>query len=253
MTDAATQARNAARALVVLPTYNERENLEAIVPAILAAAPELDVLVVDDNSPDGTGGLADALAAGEPRVRVLHRPRKEGLGRAYLHGFSVALEAGYGRILEMDADFSHAPDRLPALLAAARDADVVLGSRYVEGGGTVNWGVGRKVLSRGGSLYARSILGLQVRDLTGGFKCFRRGVLEALDLATVQSTGYAFQIELTYRAVRRGFKVVEVPITFADRRVGKSKMSRKIVLEAFWKVWRIRFDRNASLRGRPGV
>jgi dolichol-phosphate mannosyltransferase len=248
VTDSITKSRNAGRALVVLPTYDERENLDAIVAAILAATPDLDVLVVDDNSPDGTGALADALAAKDPRVRVLHRERKQGLGRAYLHGFSVALEAGYGRILEMDADFSHAPDRLPSLLAASREADVVLGSRYVAGGGTVNWGLGRKILSRGGSLYARSILGLRVRDLTGGFKCFRREVLEALDLPTVQSTGYAFQIELTYRAVRRGFKVIEVPITFADRRVGNSKMSRKIVLEAFWKVWRIRFDPNASRR-----
>jgi dolichol-phosphate mannosyltransferase len=238
-------ATNAARALVVLPTYNERENIAAIVPAILGAAPELDVLVVDDNSPDGTGALADELSQNDPRVRVLHRTRKEGLGRAYLHGFRLALEAGYGRILEMDADFSHSPDRLPAMLAASRDADLVLGSRYVEGGGTVNWGLGRRILSRGGSLY--------VRDLTGGFKCFRREVLEALDLATVQSTGYAFQIELTYRTIRRGFRVVEVPIVFADRVQGTSKMDRKIVLEAFWKVWRIRFDQNASARERSSA
>src|SRR5207244_8699500 len=158
----------------------------------------------------------------------LHRERKEGVGRAYLAGFGVALKAGYGRILEMDADFSHEPASLPALLAASREADVVLGSRYVEGGGTVNWGLGRRLLSKGGSLYARIILGLQVRDLTGGFKCFRREVLERLDLPSVHSTGYAFQIELTYRAVKRGFRIVEVPITFADRRVGKSKMNRRI-------------------------
>lgn len=242
----------AARACVVLPTYNERENLPAIVPAILAASPELDLLVVDDGSPDGTGQLADEWAVRDPRVRVLHRQRKEGLGRAYLAGFAVALEAGYGRILEMDADFSHAPDRLPALLHASRDADVVLGSRYVEGGGTVNWGLGRRLLSRGGSLYARTILGLPVRDLTGGFKCFRREVLEKLDLQTVRSSGYAFQIELTYRAVRRHFRVVEVPITFVDRRVGKSKMSRRIVVEALWMVWKIRLDRNARGPGQPG-
>ena len=248
---AAARANAAARAVVVLPTYNERENICAIVPAILAASTEVDVLVVDDNSPDGTGKLADDLAAADPRVRVLHRERKEGLGRAYLHGFRVALDAGYGRILEMDADFSHSPNRLPALLAASHGADVVLGSRYTDGGGTVNWGLGRKLLSRGGSLYARTILGLSVRDLTGGFKCFHRRVLEALDLPSVQSTGYTFQIELTYRAVRRGFRVVEVPIIFADRRVGKSKMSRKIVLEAFWKVWRIRFDRNANALATP--
>jgi dolichol-phosphate mannosyltransferase len=231
---------NANRACVVLPTYDERENLPAIVPAILAASPELDVLVVDDDSPDGTGALADELAGRHPRVRVLHRARKEGLGRAYLAGFAVALRAGYGRILEMDADFSHEPELLPALLAASRKADLVLGSRYVPGGGTRHWGLGRRVLSRGGSLYARTILGVRVRDLTGGFKCFRREVLERIDLPTVSSAGYAFQIELTYRALRAGFRVVEVPIVFADRRVGQSKMSRSIVLEALWKVWLIR-------------
>jgi dolichol-phosphate mannosyltransferase len=232
------------RACVVLPTYNERENLPLIVPRILEAAPQVDVLVVDDNSPDGTGSIADQLAARDPRVRVLHRPGKEGLGRAYLAGFAQALAAGYGRILEMDADFSHDPSRLPALLGT--DADVVLGSRYVPGGGTVNWGLGRRMLSRGGSLYARTILGLPVRDLTGGFKCFRREVLEKLDLGSVRSSGYAFQIELTYRALRRGFRVVEVPITFVDRRVGESKMSRRIVAEALWMVWKIRFDPAAN-------
>ncbi len=234
---------NAGRACVVLPTYNERENIAAIVPAILAASPELDVLVVDDASPDGTGPLAQELAGCEPRVRVLHRQRKEGLGRAYLAGFEVALGAGYGRILEMDADFSHDPSRLPALLATSRDADLVLGSRYVPGGGTRNWGLGRRLLSRGGSLYARLILGVPVRDLTSGFKCFRREVLERIDLRSVTSAGYAFQIELTYRALRAGFRVVEVPIVFADRRVGQSKMSRAIVLEALGKVWLIRLAR----------
>ena len=237
---------NENRACVVLPTYNERENVPQIVPAILAASPAVDVLVVDDNSPDGTGALADALAARDRRVRVLHRPRKEGLGRAYLAGFAEALRSGYGRIMEMDADFSHDPARLPVLLAT--DADVVLGSRYVAGGGTVNWGLGRRILSRGGSLYARTILGVPVRDLTGGFKCFRRKALERLDLGSVRSSGYAFQIELTFRAIRRGLKVVEVPITFADRRVGKSKMSRRIVAEALWMVWKIRFDRSANAR-----
>jgi dolichol-phosphate mannosyltransferase len=237
---------NENRACVVLPTYNERENLPQIVPAILAASPAVDVLVVDDNSPDGTGALADALAARDRRVRVLHRPRKDGLGRAYLAGFAGALRSGYGRIVEMDADFSHDPARLPVLLAT--DADLVLGSRYIAGGGTVNWGLGRRVLSRGGSLYARTILGVPVRDLTGGFKCFRRQALERLDLGSVRSSGYAFQIELTFRAIRRGFKVVEVPITFVDRRVGKSKMSRRIVAEALWMVWKIRFDRSANAR-----
>jgi dolichol-phosphate mannosyltransferase len=237
---------NENRACVVLPTYNERENVPQIVPVILAASPALDVLVVDDNSPDGTGALADELAARDPRVRVLHRQQKEGLGRAYLAGFAEALGAGYGRILEMDADFSHDPARLPVLLGT--DADLVLGSHYVPGGSTVNWGAGRRLLSRGGSFYARTILGLPIRDLTGGFKCFRRKVLEALDLGSVRSSGYAFQIELTYRTIRRGFKVVEVPITFVDRRVGKSKMSRGIVAEALWMVWKIRFDAKANQR-----
>jgi dolichol-phosphate mannosyltransferase len=237
---------NEDRACVIVPTYDERENLPLIVPAILAASPIVDVLVVDDNSPDGTGAVADALAAREPRVRVLHRGRKEGLGRAYLAGFAEALAGGYGRVVEMDADFSHDPASLPLLLGT--DADLVLGSRYVRGGKTVHWGFGRRALSRGGSLYARTILGVSVRDLTGGFKCFRRKVLESLDLASVRSTGYAFQIELTYRALRRGFSVVEVPITFADRRVGQSKMTRAIVLEALWKVWKIRFDPNANTR-----
>jgi dolichol-phosphate mannosyltransferase len=234
-----TNSPQTPRAVVCLPTYDERENLEPIVAAILAAAP-VDILVIDDNSPDGTGQLADAIAAREPRVRVLHRKGKEGLGKAYLHGFRVALDAGYDLILEMDADFSHDPSYLPQMLARAREADVVLGSRYVRGGGTVNWGLGRKVVSRGGSLYARTILGLRVRDLTGGFKCFRREVLESIDLDTVECTGYAFQIELTWRAARKGFRVAEIPIVFADRRVGRSKMSRGIVLEAMKKVWTMR-------------
>ena len=228
------------RALVCVPTYDEKENVVAIVEAVLAAAPEVDVLVIDDNSPDGTGRLADEIAAREPRVHVLHRAGKEGLGRAYLAGFAWALARGYGLVLEMDADFSHDPRYLPAMLEAAREADLVLGSRYVPGGGTVNWGVARKLISRGGSLYARTILGIPIRDLTGGFKCFRREVLEAIDLPTVECTGYAFQIELTYRTLRKGFRVREIPIVFVDRRVGHSKMSRRIVLEALRKVWSIR-------------
>jgi len=227
-------------ACVVLPTYDERENIEAILDAIMRADDRLDVLVVDDNSPDGTGRLADAFAAREPRVRVLHRERKEGLGRAYLAGFAIALSDSYRLVLEMDADFSHPPQRLPALLEAARDADLVLGSRYVPGGATPDWKTGRKIISRGGSLYARTVLGLGVRDLTGGFKCFRREVLERIDLASVRSRGYAFQIELTYRAVRAGFRVEEVPIVFPDRRVGRSKMSRAIFLEAVRGVWAMR-------------
>jgi dolichol-phosphate mannosyltransferase len=228
-------------ALVCIPTYNERDNLEPITRAVLAADPRVDILVVDDNSPDGTGQLADELAAKEPRLRVLHREKKQGLGRAYLHAFRVALDAGYTYILEMDADFSHDPRYLPTFLDTAQGgADLVLGSRYVTGGGTVNWGVGRQIISRGGSLYARSILGVGTRDLTGGFKCFHRRVLESLDLEAVKSTGYAFQIELTYRTLKKGFTVKEIPIVFEDRRVGQSKMSRKIFLEALTMVWKLR-------------
>jgi dolichol-phosphate mannosyltransferase len=235
-----TETPSPRRALVCLPTYNEADNVGPITEAILAATPEVDVLVIDDNSPDGTGKLADAIAAREPRVKVLHRKGKEGLGKAYLAGFDWALARGYERILEMDADFSHDPKYLPAMLAASAEADLVLGSRAIPGGGTVNWGVLRKIISRGGSLYARTILGLPVRDLTGGFKCFRRQVLESIDLPTVECSGYAFQIELTYRTIRKGFRVKEIPIVFVDRRVGQSKMSRRIVLEALGKVWSIR-------------
>ena len=230
-------------ALVIIPTYNERDNLEAISRAVLAADQRIDILVVDDNSPDGTGQLADALAKELPRIRVLHREKKEGLGRAYLHAFRWALEQGYQYILEMDADFSHDPKYLPQFLdEAERGADLVLGSRNIQGGGTVNWGPGRIIISKGGSLYARTILGVNVMDLTGGFKCFRRTVLESLQLDAVKSTGYAFQIELTYRALKAGFKVKEIPIVFEDRRVGQSKMSRKIFLEAVSMVWKLRFS-----------
>ena len=229
-------------ALVCIPTYNERENLEAICSAVLAAEPRVDILVVDDNSPDGTGQLADELAAKEPRIKVLHRQKKEGLGRAYLHAFRTALDARYQYVIEMDADFSHDPRYLPRLLDEAMSGtDLVLGSRYVRGGGTLNWGVGRKVISRGGSLYARTILGVGIRDLTGGFKCFRRRVLESIGLEEVRSSGYAFQIELTYRTLKKGFTVKEIPIVFEDRRVGQSKMSRTIFLEALTMVWKIRF------------
>lgn len=234
------------RGVVCVPTYDERDNVEPILAAILAAAPELDVLVIDDDSPDGTGRIADEIAARDPRVFVLHRTKKEGLGKAYLAGFAWALDRGYELVLEMDADFSHDPKYLPALLDRARDADLVLGSRYVAGGGTVNWGLGRKLLSRGGSWYARTLLGVNVRDLTGGFKCFRREVLEGIALESVECTGYAFQIELTFRAVRRGFRVAEVPIVFADRRVGQSKMSRRIVLEAVRRVWGMRSGTGAK-------
>jgi dolichol-phosphate mannosyltransferase len=230
-------------ALVIIPTYNEAENLGPITSAVLAAEPRVDILVVDDNSPDGTGDLADALALKEPRVRVLHRQKKEGLGKAYLHAFRWALDEGYDYVIEMDADFSHDPRYLPVLLDEAMGGtDLVLGSRYVYGGGTVNWGPGRRAISRGGSLYARSILGVRIQDLTGGFKCFRRAVLEAIDLGAVKSSGYAFQIELTYRALKAGFKIKEVPIVFEDRRVGQSKMSRKIFLEALTMVWKLKLS-----------
>lgn len=228
--------------LVIIPTYNERENLGPISEAVLKVDPRVDILVVDDNSPDGTGQLADELAKKNSRIRVLHREKKEGLGRAYLHAFKWALAERYQYIVEMDADFSHDPRFLPKLIDTAMNgADIALGSRYVEGGGTVNWGVSRQLISQGGSLYARSILGVDVRDLTGGFKCFNRRVLENIDLDAVQSSGYAFQIELTFRALKKGFTVKEVPIVFEDRRVGKSKMSRKIFLEAVTMVWKLRF------------
>jgi dolichol-phosphate mannosyltransferase len=225
------------RATVCLPTYDERENVETMVAALLERlGPDDRVLVIDDNSPDGTGEIADAIAAREPRVSVLHRSEKEGLGPAYLAGFRRALADGAELVLEMDADFSHDPDDVPRLIGAAADADLVLGSRYVRGGGVENWSAVRRFVSRAGSLYAQVLLLAPVRDLTGGFKCYRRAVLEAIDLDAVSSRGYAFQIETTYRALRRGFRVVEVPITFADRREGRSKMSRAIVLEAIWRV-----------------
>jgi dolichol-phosphate mannosyltransferase len=201
------------------------------------------VLIVDDSSPDGTGAIADRLAERHENVQVLHRPEKEGLGPAYLAGFRRALERGAGLVLEMDSDFSHDPAYLPRLLDAARRADVVLGSRYVDGGGVSDWGPLRRAISRGGSAYARLVLGVPVRDLTGGFKCFRREVLEAIDLDAISTRGYAFQVEMTYRALRRGFKVVEVPIVFRERRVGTSKMDLSIVTEAVWRLPLLRFGR----------
>jgi dolichol-phosphate mannosyltransferase len=225
------------RILICLPTYNERENLESMVRSLggLGLA-GLEVLVIDDSSPDGTGEIADRLAAELPWVHVLHRERKEGLGPAYLAGFRRALELDADLVLEMDCDFSHDPADVPRLVEATESADLVLGSRYVSGGGTRNWGFVRRFISRGGSLYAQVLLQLGIRDLTGGFKCYRRTVLETIDLNAISSLGYAFQIETTYRALRAGFRVVEVPITFADREVGGSKMSKAIVLEAIWKV-----------------
>jgi dolichol-phosphate mannosyltransferase len=233
---------------VCLPTYNERENLEAMVAALGdVLGDEGLVLVIDDNSPDGTGAIADRLAQTHDWVRVLHRPRKEGLGPAYLAGFERALELGADLILEIDCDFSHDPTDVRRLTAAAEGADLVIGSRYVRGGGTRNWGLLRRLISRGGSLYAQILLGVRVRDLTGGFKCYRRAVLETIDLAAIDSKGYAFQIETTYRAILAGFRVKEVPIVFVDRQVGGSKMSKAIVLEAVWKVPLLRLS---TLRAR---
>ena len=226
--------------LIVVPTYNERANLPDLVRAIHDRLPEAHLLVVDDASPDGTGELADALAAEDDRIHVLHRTGKLGLGTAYLAGFRWALDQGYDLIFEMDADFSHDPAHLPQFLEAVKDADLVLGSRYVEGGGTENWALWRRLLSRGGGIYARTILQVPYRDLTGGFKCFRRKVLEALPLDDIRSEGYAFQIELTYRAHQAGFRIKEIPIVFRERREGESKISRRIVLEAMAMVWRLR-------------
>lgn len=238
----------ALRSLIITPTYNERDNLEAFVAAVLAAAPDADILVIDDASPDGTGALGDAIAAREPRVAILHRPAKLGLGTAYVAGFQHALDRGYDVAFEMDADLSHDPAYIPEFLAEiARGADVVLGSRNVPGGGVEGWGFGRHVLSKGGSLYARSILGAGVRDMTTGYKAFTRRAIEAIDPERVRSNGYSFQIETTYRALRKGLRVVEVPIVFVDRRAGRSKMSKRIFAEAIAEVWRLRLD---ALLGR---
>jgi dolichol-phosphate mannosyltransferase len=241
---------------VIVPTYDERDNLVPLVKAVRSEleelAPDHTVLVVDDSSPDGTGELADALARTDPKIEVLHRPEKRGLGPAYLAGFKRALEAGAELIVEMDADFSHDPAYLAALLDAAGRADLVLGSRYVGGGGVRNWGARRQIVSRGGCWYARTVLGVPIKDLTGGFKCFRREVLEAIDLDSVRSQGYAFQVELTYRALQMGFRVEEIPIVFTERRVGASKMTKRIVLEAAWMVPQLRMGR-ASKRPKAPV
>jgi dolichol-phosphate mannosyltransferase len=231
-------------AWLILPTYNEAENLEAFVAAAREHLPSsARVLIVDDSSPDGTGAIADRLAGEEEAVGVIHREVKEGLGPAYIAGFREALAGGAGLVLEMDADFSHDPAYLPRLLEAAERADLVLGSRYVPGGGVSDWGTLRKAISRAGSSYARLVLGVGVQDLTGGFKCFRREVLEAIDLDSVKARGYAFQVEMTYRAIRAGFRVEEVPIVFRERRAGDSKMDRSIVAEAVWQVPLLRFGR----------
>jgi dolichol-phosphate mannosyltransferase len=231
-------------AWVVLPTYNEAENLGSIVAAILAALPGATLLVVDDGSPDGTGQLADTLAANDPRVRVRHRATKQGLGRAYLDGFGVALTGGAQVVVQMDADWSHDPNDLPAMIGPiqAGVADLVIGSRYTPGGGVVDWGIGRRIVSRGGSIFARVVLGLRPNDLTGGFKAWRATTLGAIPFTGIHAGGYVFQVEMTYRASRAGARVVETPITFRDRRVGQSKMSRRIVIEALVVVCQLRFD-----------
>jgi dolichol-phosphate mannosyltransferase len=230
------------RAVVVVPTYNERVNLPLIVPAILQQDPRLEVLVVDDNSPDNTGRMAEEMAASEPRLHVLHREAKQGLGKAYLAGFRWALDQGYDLIFEMDADFSHDPKFLRDFLRAIESADLVLGSRYRTGVNVINWPISRLLLSLGANLYARWITGLPLSDSTGGFKCFRRAVLEAIDFELVKSNGYSFQIEMSFRAWRKGFRLVEIPIVFTDRVEGQSKMNKRIVREAIWMVWWLRLQ-----------
>jgi len=230
------------RALIVIPTYNERPNIEKLIEQVLSQDPRLDVLVVDDSSPDGTGDAADEIALRVPRVSVLHRPNKSGLGTAYIAGFRWALERDYEFVFEMDADFSHDPAHIPHFLSAIEGADLVLGSRYQQGRVTVvNWPMARLILSYAANIYARRVTGLPLFDATGGYKCFRRKVLEAIDLSAVRSNGYAFQIEMSFRAWKRGFRIVELPIVFVDRTEGQSKMSRKIVREAVWIVWRLRW------------
>lgn len=246
------------RVVVVIPTYNERENLAWIVGRLRAAVPDADVLIVDDGSPDGTGELADRLAAGDPQVTVLHRADKAGLGAAYLHGFRVALERGYDVVGEMDADGSHQPEQLPALISALPGADLVIGSRWVSGGSVVNWPLSRKVLSVGGNLYARLLLGIPLRDITAGYRLFRRTTLEAIDLTSVESSGYIFQTEMAYRTLRAGLRVVEVPIEFVERVRGESKMSRDVATESLRLItaWGLRerrrqvFDVRWGLSGR---
>jgi len=230
------------RALVIVPTYNERENIARLIPAILEQDPSLEVLVVDDGSPDGTGAVVDGLASCNPRVHALHRSGKLGLGTAYVAGFKWSLERGYDFVFEMDSDFSHSPDRLPGFLEAIRTNDLVIGSRYQDGRvNVVNWPMSRLLLSYFANIYARIVTGLRIFDTTAGFRCFRRDVLASIDLDSVRSNGYAFQIEMTFRAWKKGFRIVEIPIVFVDRLEGTSKMSKRIVREAVWMVWRLRW------------
>ena len=231
------------KTLIIIPTYNERENLRPLLDEIFVNAPQSDILVVDDNSPDGTGNLADQIAEEDTRVHVLHREGKLGLGTAYIAGFKYAIAHEYDAAFEMDADFSHDPRYLPDFLKAIESADLVIGSRYIKGGGTPNWSLLRRFISGGGNIYTRIVLGLPVHDCTAGYRCYRRSVLEQINLDTVRSQGYAFQVELVHRVLQHGFKIVEIPIIFMDRRVGKSKMSRKIFIEGFLSVLRIRFSK----------
>ncbi len=244
-----TEQPGLGRVIVVVPTYNERDNLEWVVGRLRASVPSVDVLVVDDGSPDGTGELADRMAAEDPAVSVLHRSTKTGLGAAYLHGFRVALERGYDVIGEMDADGSHQPEQLPLLLSALTDADLVIGSRWVTGGTVLNWPVSRKVLSVGGNLYARILLGIPLRDITAGYRLFRRTTLERINLDSVESAGYIFQTDLAFRTLRAGLRVVEVPIEFVERVRGESKMSRDVATESLWRIttWGLR-ERRRQLR-----
>lgn len=233
------------KTLIIIPTYNEVENLRPLLEAIFSYVAETDILIVDDNSPDGTGTLADQIHEEDPRVHVLHRTGKLGLGTAYIAGFKYAIAQQYDAAFEMDADFSHDPRYLPDFLSAIENADLVIGSRYVHGGGTPNWSLLRRIISGGGNIFARFMLGLPVHDCTAGYRCYRRQVLENIDLDTIQSQGYAFQVELAYRVVKRGYKIIETPIIFMDRRVGKSKMSRTIFIEGFLWVLRTRFGKQS--------
>jgi dolichol-phosphate mannosyltransferase len=233
------------KTLIIIPTYNEIDNLPSLLKEIFSYAPETDILIVDDNSPDGTGDLADEIHQQNAQVNILHRPTKLGLGTAYIEGFKYTIEHGYDAAFEMDADFSHDPRYLPDFLEAIEQADLVIGSRYIPGGDTPNWTILRRLISGGGNIFARFILGIPVHDCTAGYRCYRREVLESIDLDTIQSQGYAFQIELAYRVMQHGFKIVETPIVFMDRRVGKSKMSRKIVIEGFTFVIKARFSKHS--------
>ena len=239
------------RAIIAIPTYNERENIVNLVQAIQSAAPATDILIIDDNSPDGTGQIADEMAARDNTIHVMHRPGKMGLGTAYIAGFHYAIERGYDFVFEMDADFSHNPAYLPRFFELSGDADVVIGSRYVKGGGTPNWSPLRKFISGGGNMFARAMLGIPVHDCTAGYRCYRTAALRALNLDAIHAQGYAFQVEMTYNFWKSGFRIRELPIIFEDRRVGKSKMSRKIFIEAFLWVLRARVTGDAEVRRRP--